>query len=183
MYALIDPNAVYQGDIIKGFHFIVPPTNELQILEKNNEGNFTSSPISQISNPYSSGKATVAVNSFLANAIVISQTCDIQRRDYIHLCPVYQLSLLTQELINKGYTASRIDNVLKDLKSQKINYYFYLPTASLDGITIEESYVDLQLICMLPQVNIGLYNRFISLSDKGRHWLSFKLVNLYGRPF
>lgn len=183
MYVLIDPSTLYQGDIIKEFHFIVPPTNELQVLEKTNDGNFIPNPISQMPSPYATGKATVAVNSFLANAIVISQTCDIQRRDYIHICPVYQLSLLTQELIDKGYSANRIDNVFKDLKSQKINYYFYLPATSIDGVTIEESYVDLQLICMLPQVNISLYNRFISLSDKGRHWLSFKLINLYGRPF
>lgn len=183
MYTSVDPTTILQGDIVKEYNFIVPPTDELQVLKKNTDGSLELNPISQTENPYASGKASVIANSFLSDAIIISQSCDIQRRDYVHLCPVHKLENLVLELRNKNYENNRVENVLLDLKSEKINYYFYLPQGSVGEASIDESYIDLQFVGMIPLVNLASYNRFLTLTDRGRHRLSYKLINLYGRPF
>lgn len=183
MYTSIDPNEILQGDLIKDYNFVVPPTDELQVLERTSENKFKAVPISSTTDPYSTGQVSVIANSFVSNAIIISQSCDIQRRDYIHLCPVHKLSNLRAELTSKGYELERINNTIDSLKLDKTSYYYYLPASNDDGILVEESYIDLQFVGMIPLVNMKSYTRILSLTDLGRHRLSFKLINLYGRPF
>ena len=123
------------------------------------------------------------VNSFLANAIIITQSCDIQRREFISVCPVYEVSNIIEKLSKDGSSQNKIDSFLGTLRKQEINYYFYLPAYKTDSVNIEESYVDLQLVNNLPSGNISLYRRYISLTDQGRHWLGYKLSTLFSRPF
>ncbi len=172
-----------QGDIIIDYPFIVPTTDELKIIERNIDGSLKTTPISQTQNPYLTSKAFVIANSFMSDAIIISQSCDIQRRNYIHLSPVKKISLLIQELSDKEYDEKRINNVIDSLKDEKINYYFYIPGDFVGGVTLEDSYVDLEVVGIVPLANLSPYNRPVTLTDLGRHRLSFKLINLYGRPF
>ena len=183
MFVQVSTDAIYQGDVIVGFHFIVPPLGEPTSLQLN--GNiFTKTSISSVLNAYQTGCETLIVNSLISNGMIITQTCDIQRRKYISICPIHNFTTITEELTQEGLELKRIQNFIEQIKQQKINYYFYLPTIIQDdGNKIEEGYVDLQVINSVPRENINNYSRLITLSDKGRHWLDYKLINLFGRPF
>ncbi len=182
MYTAINPQEILQGDLIVDYEFIAPPTDELLVVERNQSGVLITKPVSQVVKPYIGGKIAVVANSFVSDAMVISQSCDIQRRDYVHLCPVHKLGNLITELSSKGFEQKRIDGVLDGLRKNTINYYFYLPPGSINEIPIEESYVDLQFVGMAPLLTLGTYSRTLSLTDLGRHRLTFKLTNLYSRP-
>ncbi len=182
MYSDPSPDAIYQGDIVLNFSFIVPPLGESIIIQSSGNS-LIKTPISSVSSPYSSGSENLLVNSFRASGMIITQTCDIQRRKYISLCPVHPFNDIREELTQEGLEEKRIEKFIESIKQQRINYYFYLPPAILNEVRIEESYVDLQVINSAPRENISNYQRLITLSDKGRHWLDYKLINLFGRPF
>lgn len=182
MYSDISPDAIYQGDVVLNFSFIAPPLGE-PIAIQSSGNSLIKTPISAVSNPYSSGSETLVVNSFRASGMIITQTCDIQRHKYISLCPIHPFNEIREKLAQEGLEEKRIQNLMESIKQQKVNYYFYLPPAILDEIRVEESYVDLQVINSVPRENVSNYQRLITLSDKGRHWLDYKLINLFGRPF
>lgn len=182
MYVPISSNEIYQGDIISNFSFIVSPLGE-PITIQTDAGNLKQIQLSKIQHPYKEGKETLLVNSFLADGMIVSQTCDIQRRKYISICPVHRLTKIIKDLTNDGWVEKQIKNFVDTLRKQNVNYYFFLPQGIVDGTSIEESYVDLQMINSFPTANIERYARVLALSDKGRHWLDFKLISLFGRPF
>jgi hypothetical protein len=183
MYLRVSSNDIYQGDIIIDFHFIVAPIGEPISLQLK-RSILTKVPISSVANRYKTGNETLLVNSFIANGMIITQTCDVQRRKYIAISPIHNFNTIAVELTNEGLEQERIKNFVEQIKQQKINYYFYLPPITLeDGSKIEEAYVDLQVINSIPRENVSKYKRLTTLSDKGRHWLDYKLMNLFGRPF
>ena len=183
MYELVDSEEVFQGDILKDFHFIVQGLGPPLALVRNGT-EIQVSPLQELNNPYSEGKKeNLIVNSFMSNAMIITQSCDIDRRDYINVCPVHPISNIRQRESLRGLTGNRIDNLIKDIRLQKVNYYFYLPQTQFENLLLEESYVDLQLFNSVPAENIKQYQKQVSLSDKGRHWLSYKLSTFLGRPF
>lgn len=182
MYADISPDAIYQGDIIVNFNFIVPPLGEPTSLQQTKDS-LNKVPLSKLTNAYSRGSESLIVNSFRTNGMIITQTCDIQRRKYISLCPVHPMINIENELAEEGFGKKRIRDFIDTLQKQKINYYFYLPEITVNKVKLEEGYADLQVINSVPTQNISNYQRLVTLSDKGRHWLDYKLMNLFGRPF
>lgn len=182
MYAQVLQD-IYQGDVIVNFHFLLPPLGEPISLQTQGS-QINKVPISQVTNSYSNGNETLLANSFIGKGMIITQTCDIQRRKYLSVCPIHDFSKIKTDLASEGLDEKRIQSFEKQVKEQKVGYFFYLPAMTFgDGKNIGECYVDLQVINSVPRENISNYPRLIGLSDKGRHWLDFKLMSLFGRPF
>jgi hypothetical protein len=105
--------------------------------------------------------------------ILISQTCDAQRRENILVAPIFTFS----EMEGRGVKP----DTLKDVRLRRINYWFYLPP--LDGV-LEESLVDLQQIKFSSRIDIDnrKSTKIITLNDWGRHHLAWSISNFFGRP-
>ncbi|OGG11575.1 hypothetical protein A2Z00_05075 [Candidatus Gottesmanbacteria bacterium RBG_13_45_10] len=185
MYAFITDDDYYQGDLIVNYHFIVPPVGPPVLIQQNTRS-IELQPLTGITNAYqANNKERLVANSFIANAMVITQSCDILRREYVSVCPVFPLEKYKTDLASRSIPESKINDTIGNIINQKYNYFLYLPKAEYPEkhISIEESYVDLMVINSLPNANLKNYSRLISISDKGRHWLGFKLSMLFGRPF
>lgn len=182
MYSPINKLNCYQGDIIKDFLFISLPVGKPKVIEKIAANSYKILDFTIPETEKEAGEQIVAVNAFVADAMIISQTCDIQLRDYIQLCPIFNLEHLKQELQNKGYDNDRLNSNIKLLGEDKINYYFHLQEYKSESLNLEESYVDLVIHGIMPVSNIKDYKRILALSDLGRQRLAYKLINFYGRP-
>ncbi len=183
MYAVLPSTTHYQGDILLNYNFITPPIGKPYVFKENGTSSSVVA-LDSLQAPYAvDNKEKLIVNSFLANAMIITQTCDLQRRDFISVCPVFPFTTIKNKLAENSWGEQRINSFITDIKSQKVNYYFYLPPYSLDTIQVPESYVDLQVINAMPLANLSSYSKIISLSDKGIHWLGFKLSFLFARPY
>ncbi len=153
----LDRGKFYQGDVVKDFPFFVLSNleDQLSILTNTREG-------------------TLEIKSKLIDVMILSQTCDIQRRDQIIIAPIVPM----QPSIDNGDLGV---NILNNIKNRKINYLFYLPESP--GI-IPDSYCNFQLIYYVSPLllNNFINNKITSLSDWGRHHLSWSLSNYFGRP-
>jgi hypothetical protein len=162
----VDPNTLYQGDIISEFPFFIfensksirkSGTNSFETDETTNE----------------EGRSLFAIEAKKQLVLILSQTCDIQRRSNIIICPIYDLNeFIRDNTIN----ADRA----RDIRSRKIQYWFYLPRNS----TINESIADFQTMIYVPRSVISEYinKRILTLSSLGRHHLSWSLATYFGRP-
>jgi hypothetical protein len=100
--------------------------------------------------------------------MVITQTCDLERRNFVQVAPVYAVRTLSE---------SKRASVEKN----EVNYLFYLPVVE-PGVS-EKSFADLSQI-------ISVHNSYIKeaklakrLSNEGRARLQIHLAQLHGRPF
>jgi hypothetical protein len=179
------PNIFMQGDIIEKYPFsYIPTTNDYIFIRDNNGAPSLFSTGNEDGEVYNNEyqEEQLVVNSKLNNIILLSQTCDLQRRESIMIAPVFDLSFLKQNLQEEGKNEQEINSQLGLLKNNKFekqfHYYFYLPAFS----GFPERYIDFNLIQSIPRDNIKIEKRILSLSDKGRHWLSYKLNTFFGRP-
>ncbi len=116
MYAPIDPAVILQGDIIHHYNFInLPGGEEPLIVRKITDLNPIIKPLSQSTGIYASGRENLIANSFQLDAIIISQSCDIQRREYIHLCPIYEVQSILTQAETENWSPDKLRNYLKDL--------------------------------------------------------------------
>jgi hypothetical protein len=168
---------VYQGDILRDYHFMLPPLGKpYAFVESGKEAILAEDIMKAGLTP----KQLIA-NTIITNAMIITATCDAQRREFVAVCPIFTLEKIKLELSTKWGDA-RIKTFIDDLSAQKFNYYLYLPAVNTAGIVLPESYIDLQVINSMPLDNIKHYERMFTLSDYGRHWLAYKLANLFSRP-
>lgn len=148
MYGVLNHNEpFYQGDILQDIPFLI---------------------VENYNNP----EDGIYTKDF--KIMLLSQSCDIQRRKYIIIAPVITI----QELERTGESNS---NQIRALREQKINYWFYLPEDGSANI-LPESYVEFTKITHIPRDLLDKNKRVKCLSDLGRHWLGFKLGNFFGRP-
>lgn len=169
MYAsseTIDQNALYQGDIIADFPFLISQNS--QLVQKNQSGFF------EKTNGTEENEETLFVMAAKKqNIMILSQTCDIQRRENIIICPVFKLAdLITAKAINTEQA--------KSLRARKIYYNFYLPELG----NFPESIADLQTMVYISREKLTGYinKRIISIDHLGRHHLAWALTNYFGRP-
>jgi len=148
----LNQDVFYQGDLVKDFPFF--------IFDKETE----------LANFKDNSEAKLGVKAKLNLIMVLSQTCDVQRRKNAIVCPVYKMG---------DFSFSK--NESESIKKRKTGYWFYLP--KLDGI-IEESIADFQTIYYVPRELLEKYknNKVITLSDWGRHHLGWALGGYFGRP-
>jgi len=162
----IEKNTLYQGDIITDFPFFIFQGG--QLVQKNQSGFF------EKKNGNSDEEENLYIIASKKQSIMIlSQTCDIQRRENVIICPVYKL----QDLIDKGAINTK---QAESLRGRKIYYNFYLPELG----SFPESIADFQTMIYVPRENLTPYipNRGVSLDHLGRHHLAWALTNYFGRP-
>lgn len=142
----------YQGDLVKDFPFFIFDENI------------------NLENVISKTEAKIEIKAKLSTVMILSQTCDAQRRKNAIICPVYKMDEF-------NFDASTIDSI----KKRKTAYWFYLPP--IVGI-LDESIADFQTIYYIPRVLIGKYkqNKIITFSDWGRHHLAWAINSYFGRP-
>lgn len=161
-----DSSTLYQGDIIIDFPFYIFENG--QLIRKNNAGHFE-----LVVDNQDTDRALFAIEAKKQTVIILSQSCDVQRRNNVIICPVYDLkSFLNDNTIN----ADRA----KSIRARKIYYWFYLPEYN----SLPESIADLQTMIYVPRSEIEKYlpKRTTTLSDIGRHHLSWSLATYFGRP-
>ena len=143
---------LYQGDLIKDFPFLIFDKEE------------------PIENFTQDGETKLNINAKLSLVMILSQTCDVQRRKNIIICPVYKV---------KDFEFSK-DELIK-IKKRRTGYWFYLP--EIEGV-LEESIADFQTIFYASRKLIENYksNKIATLSDWGRHHLGWALSGYFGRP-
>jgi hypothetical protein len=148
----LNQEVFYQGDLIKSFPFL--------ILDKEIKP----------SDLGEDGEGKIEIKAKLGLVMVLSQTCDVQRRENIIVCPVYRLQ-------DFSFKKDEVESI----KKRKTGYWFYLP--KLDGI-IEESIADFQTIYYVSRGTLDVYkqNKISTLTDWGRHHLGYALSNYFGRP-
>ncbi|MBA7521422.1 hypothetical protein ES705_13529 [subsurface metagenome] len=122
---------------------------------------------SELNDAFSKGIEVVLADAYITPILIISQTCDIKKRDFVHVSPIFPLARI------EGKT--RRESVVKG----KTNYRFYLPSIN----QLEDSYADLSIINSVKMDQLNIQNRIVSLSDHYRHHLAYKLSNFFSRPF
>src|SRR3989344_4717785 len=137
----LNKEVFYQGDLIEKFPFLIL-NKEILPSELNSDG-----------------EKKLEVTAKLSLIMVLSQTCDVQNRENVIICPVYSVE-------DKEFTRSEFDSI----KKRKTGYWFYLP--ELEGI-VKESVADFQNIYYIPRSMLNKYKerKITSLSDWGRHHL------------
>lgn len=170
MYDEIDSKIILQGDIIEDFCFITHPVGKLSFVS--NSPNIIPAPEKGIY-----GEPMVLGRPKKSRAIVISHSCDIQRREFVQVCPVFELSKMN-DLSEEAKQKTNLDKFLESVRGQKTFYYLFLPASNF----FPESYVDLTMINSAPRTILNNHTRVLTLSPSGRHLLGYKLMNLYLRP-
>jgi len=162
--ATVDPNILYQGDILEDFPFYI--LDKPQPVKKEEDGSFSMEQQTTTTDLQVVGSKTQRV-------ILLSQTCDLQRRNNVMICPVHELAQFIED------NTLNADSV-KSIRDRKNYYFFYLP--AFNGLP--ESIADLQTIIYVPRavITAHILNRIVPMSDLGRHHLGWSLANLFSRP-
>lgn len=174
MYYVSNPeNYCFQGDVLQNIPILQAPdvikiarVEELEgCASAEKYGVFNEEDVDDI---YQNGPEIVLANGVRTKVILLSQTCDIQNRDFVVVAPVFDLKKVQNE------------NRKKAIRDGKINYRFYLPAS--DG-SFCESYVDFSLLSSVKASLINVSNRILSLSDTYRPHLVWGLNRYFCRPF
>lgn len=160
----------FQGDILKNVPIVRPP-NKIQIARQSKEDNkekpeFLVLDEEKVTDAYADGQELILAYGKREAAIVLSQTCDIQNREFIIISPLFLLSSISG--------ARRQEEIRK----QNIYYRFYLPKSDF----FEESYTDLTLLFSIRKDLIKVEDRLISLTDYWRSHLTWVLGRYFCRP-
>ena len=128
----LDQTAFYQGDIIRDVPIIFlpdkmskwfilrPGQNSKKHVDDVLRGEickwFESAPEGQVKDVWQHGakEEYVAAKAFLVNAVILTQTCDLEHRSYYQIAPVYP-------------ETNQKESALKHLRENGLNYTFYLP--------------------------------------------------------
>ncbi len=162
----VPSSTLYQGDVVNDFPFYLFDSG--LPIKKNEAGHFEMDSSSR-----EEDRALFAIETKKQMVMILSQSCDIQRRTNVIVCPVYNLQeFVTDNTIN----ADRA----KSLKERKIYYWFYLPAYN----QLPEALADLQTMIYVPKTTIEKYlpKRIATLNDLGRHHLAWSLATYFGRP-
>jgi hypothetical protein len=161
----VDSNTLYQGDVISDFQFHILESG--QPIKRNETNHF------ELSEKADEQSTLLAIESKKITVMILSQSCDIQRRNNVIICPVYNLN---EFVTDKAVNADR----LRSIRERKIYYWFYLPGFN----NLPESIADLQTMIYVPRTALEkhLSKRILSLSNLGRHHLGWTLANYFGRP-
>ncbi len=158
---------IYQGDVFKDQIVITIPPN-IQILREIENREFKSFNLEELSDAFEhkEGELTV-VHAVKTNIIILSQTCDIERREFISIAPVFPLIKIESEKKKES------------IRNHKFNYRFYIAESDV----LSESYAELSLINSIKKEILILDKRICSLSDYSRQWLQYTLNRYFCRPF
>lgn len=174
-----DLNTLFQGDGIA--KFVLPePTQKPLIarpLEVPQSASSESEPKDilrvfgqdELADAFSGGREAIVVGATLSTVVVISQSCDVQRKPFLTVAAVRPMRLI--ENTQRREDVKRLDRVLE---------YFALPP----GPNIEESFVDLTLLYSVPRKLLVTFlpNRLFSMTSSFRQSFQWAIMQFFGRP-
>jgi hypothetical protein len=121
---------------------------------------------------YGNREEYVAAKAFLMNVAILTQTCDLEHRNYYQIAPLYP------ERAEK-------ESALEHLRANDLNYAFYLP-AYAPHIP-ENSFANLAQTSFIPKAyfpkNTVEQRLGARLTHLARTGLQEQLANYFGRPF
>jgi hypothetical protein len=165
-----DPIRLYQGDIIKNFPVTELPENIKLVRLKEKGENYSEAFVydkDQIDNAFENGSEVILANATLMNVMILSQTCDIEHREFVSIAPVFNI-------YNIEKSAKR-----EAVRKGKTFYRFFLPSSE----NFQESFLDITTINSVKRVTLKIENRILSLSHYGRHHLVYFINSYFNRPF
>jgi hypothetical protein len=176
-----DPS-LYQGDVVAGVPVVLmppasgrpwailkpsPPTTRDQALAGNLPKNFYPRPKEPDPEVWSNHEELVLAKGIKTRIIILTQSCDIDRRHYLQVAPIYDAAGMTELK-------------LASLRTQDIFYMFYLPA---DGADFPESYADLTQIGSVHKSYFKGAVPMKKLSATATTALQAHLADYFGRPF
>ncbi len=164
-----NPNTLFQGDIFPNVSILFA-REKIEIFRPSTGkicSKISIKEMSEIQDAFNNGIEIVLADAHITTIMIISQTCDIANRDFIHISPIFPLTRIETE------------NRKKSIMQGKTNYRFYLPMVN----SLEESYVDFPIINSIKKENINIEKRIASLSDHYRHHLDYHLSDFFSRPY
>jgi len=184
-----DYTSFYQGDIIHDVPVIFLPDkiSKWLILRPNLQGKklidevlggeickwFTAHPEGQLTDKWQYGKREeyVAAKAQLMNVALLTQTCDIERRSYYQIAPLYP----------EAEQQAKVEQ----LRKNELNYAFYLPAFA--PYIQENSYLDFAHTTLIPKAYFPkntIKDRLSArLSEVARRELQDQLKHYFSRPF
>lgn len=174
-----DPDTLFQGDGVA--KFVLPEPTRKALIARPLEAPPSASPESdpkdilrvfgydELADAFSGGRGAIVVGATLSTVVVVSQSCDVQRKPYLTVAAVRPLRLIENR--QRREDVKRLDRMLE---------YFALPA----GPNIEESFVDLTLLYSVPrELLISLLpNRLFSMSNSFRQSFQWAIMQFFGRP-
>jgi hypothetical protein len=119
--------------------------------------------------PWRLGKELVFAKAEMTNIILVTQTCDLDHRNFVQVAPVYPASGLLGPARRES------------LKTNSINHMFFLPADG--GQLAEDSFAELSQITSIHKSYLRGANLATRLTSLGRVRFQNQLANLHGRPF
>ena len=125
---------------------------------------------------FEDGIEWAAVTVTRTHAMILSQTCDIEHREFVLVAPVLPLSDVERE-------SSSTARLIRDFK---VFYRFYLPAIPSDEETatqgLPESFVDLTSVRSVSHDSLQMQQRIASLTSGGYRLLTGALNCFLTRP-
>ncbi len=165
-----DVTMFFQGDILRNFPVSIL-SEKLKIVRlKKKYEDFSVAHIyeeSKLNDAFANGSESILAKAFLMNVMILSQTCDIEHREFVSIAPIFPLS--------------NVENISTQnaIRKRKVFYRFYLPSEG----DFEESFLDITTINSVSRSTLRLEDRFLSISHYGRSNLAHFVYNYFNRPF
>jgi len=165
-----DPTRFFQGDILENFPVVILPETVKVVRLQEKLKNHSVAHVhkqDELEDAFANGSEAILANASLMDIMILSQTCDIEHREFISIAPVFPISNIENQ--------SKQDAIRK----KKVSYLFHLPTEG----KFEESFLDITTVNSVRRVTLKLENRILSLSHFGRSHLAYFIYNYFNRPF
>jgi hypothetical protein len=178
-----DPVGFFQGDILEGVPVVVMPpagSGKWVLLRPGlpvTRDQALAGNTPKVFRPFVAGTAPdewvtpdelVLAKATKRAIIVITQTCDLERRNFVQVAPVYPARTMS---------ASK----QASLEKNEINYLFFLPMA--EPAVPEKCFADLSQITSVHKSYMAQANLKKRLSNEGRARFQMHLSTFHGRPF
>ncbi len=186
----LDFTSFYQGDIVRDvpitflpdkiskWFILRPGANSKKHVDDVLRGEickwFEATPEGQLKDVWQHGQKEelVAAKAFRVNAIILTQTCDLENRSYYQVAPVFP-------------ETKQKESALAKLRENDINHAFYLP--AIAPHIEEDSYADLSHTCVVPKAYFPKNDVMPMLSARltnfARTALQVQIATYFGRPF
>lgn len=177
-----DLTAVYQGDIVSDVPVVFmppkgetpwillspsPPVTRKMALDGNIPKNFRPLVESQSVAAWENDEELVLARAVKHQVIIVTQTCDIDRRKFIQVAPIY--------LIDR-FAAEKADSI----RERRVNYLFPVPAIAEK---LKESYADLSHMTSIHKSYIRQSKTEARLTPRAQLFFQTHLAQLHGRPF
>jgi hypothetical protein len=182
-----DVRQLYQGDIIDGVPLVIsPPKSKRWVLLRPLptgpvESAFAGLPRSFRANVDSGFPSAwsrtegelVMTNAYVQPTMILSQSCNIDWRKHVQICPVYRATEVRPADLN-------------NLRANDIGYWFYLPSDGPHEPTnaaFEECYADVSLATTVSASYLRPDALIRRLTSRAMFELQNSLADYFARPF